>query len=101
MERNVQRSVFLTTQLKGLYVVLSFMAHLDNAAVGQKSSGLVLRSAAEDTGDCVHVYLSLSDKNLLKFSQTESVFNKPGMLQCLLSVLSAICLKWNPNLMFL
>lgn len=58
MERNVQRSIFLTTQLKGLCVVLSFMAHLDNTAAGQKSIGLILRSAAMDTGDyvCLCVY---------------------------------------------
>lgn len=53
MERSVHRSVFFTNQLKGLYVVLSFTAHMDDAAVAQKSSGLVLRSAAEDTGEYV------------------------------------------------
>lgn len=55
MERNVQRCVFLTIRLKGLYVVLSFMAARDNTAVGRKFTGLVLRSAATDTGDCVCV----------------------------------------------
>lgn len=48
MERNVQRSVFPTTQLKGLYVVLIFMPHLDNTAVVLKSTGLIARSAAMD-----------------------------------------------------
>lgn len=51
MERNVQRPIFPTTQLKGLCVVCSFMAHLDNTAVGQRSISLTLRSAAMDTGN--------------------------------------------------
>lgn len=51
MEKNVQRTVFLTTWLKGLYVFLSFMAYLDwsSTAVGEKSTGLILRSAVMDT----------------------------------------------------
>lgn len=55
MEKNVQRLVFLTTQLKVPYVVLSFMAHLDNTAVGATSTSLILRFAVMDTGECVHV----------------------------------------------
>ncbi|KAK2912489.1 hypothetical protein Q8A73_006602 [Channa argus] len=49
MESNAQRIVFLTTQLKRLYVILSFMDHLENTAVGQKNSNLVLRYAAMGT----------------------------------------------------
>lgn len=53
MERNVQRSVFLITQLKELCVVFSLMPPPDNTAAEQKSFGLSLRSAAMDTGDYV------------------------------------------------
>ncbi len=43
-KRNIWRSV-----LKGPHV-LRFMAHPDNTAVEQMSMGLILRSAAMDTG---------------------------------------------------
>lgn len=49
MERNVQRSILLTIQPKGLHFVVSLMDYLDNTAVGQRSMSLPLRSAAMDT----------------------------------------------------
>lgn len=51
MERNGQTLVFLIYHPRGLYVVLSFTPHLENTAVGQKYSGLKMRSAAMDTGE--------------------------------------------------
>ncbi|KAF3692747.1 Calmodulin [Channa argus] len=62
MESNAQRIVFLTTQLKRLYVILSFMDHLENTAVGQKNSNLVLRYAAMGT-DSEFIFLSLVNLN--------------------------------------
>ncbi|XP_062275329.1 potassium channel subfamily K member 13 [Scomber scombrus] len=67
MEKNVQRLVFLTTQLKGLYVVLSFMAHLDSTAVGATSTSLILRFAVMDTGFGVTAPSTMTGKVLLVF----------------------------------
>ena len=64
MKKNVQRTVFLTIRLKGLYVVLSFMAHLDSTAVGEKSTSLILTSAVMDTGEYIHVCMLVCENTV-------------------------------------